>query len=60
MPVTSGGWSFTLDCSIALGYVYPAHCLPGTSLQIEIFGERVDATVRVEPLYDPANSLTRA
>jgi dimethylglycine dehydrogenase len=58
--VTSGGWSFTLDCSIALGYVMPAHCAPGTSLQVEIFGERVDATVRVEPLYDPANKLTRA
>ena len=58
--VTSGGWSFTLDCSIALGYVSPAHCSPGTSLQVEVFEERVDATVRVEPLYDPLNKATRA
>jgi dimethylglycine dehydrogenase len=57
--VTSGGWSFTLDCSIALGYVSPAHCLPGTTLQVEIFGKRFDATVRIEPLYDPANRATR-
>ena len=58
--VTSGGWSFTLECSIALGYVSASHCSPGTSLQVEIFGERADATVRVEPLYDPLNQAPRA
>jgi dimethylglycine dehydrogenase len=58
--VTSGGWSFTLDCSIALGYVSPSHCLPGTTVQVEIFGEQVDATVCVDPLYDPANTAPRA
>ena len=58
--VTSGGWSFTLDCSIALGYVTPSHASPGTTVQIEIFGERVDATVRSEPLYDAGNSAPRA
>jgi dimethylglycine dehydrogenase len=58
--VTSGGWSFTLDCSIALGYVQPSHSSPGTSLQIEIFGECVDATVGIEPLYDPTNKAPRA
>ncbi|MEP7201800.1 MAG: FAD-dependent oxidoreductase [Ilumatobacteraceae bacterium] len=58
--VTSGGWSFTLDCSIALGYVEPSHCSPGTKLQIEIFGQRVDATVGAEPLYDPENKAPRA
>ena len=58
--VTSGGWSFTLDCSIVLGYVAPSQCSPGTSLQIEIFGERVDATVRAEPLYDAGNTAPRA
>ena len=58
--VTSAGWSFTLDCSIALGYVTPSHSSSGTTLQIEIFGERVDATVRSEPLYDAGNSAARA
>ena len=58
--VTSGGWSFTLDCSIALGYVTPSHSSSGTTLQIEIFGERVDATVRAEPLYDAGNTAPRA
>jgi dimethylglycine dehydrogenase len=58
--VTSGGWSFTLECSVALGYVEPSHCAPGTTLQIEIFGQLVDATVGVEPLYDPDNKAPRA
>ena len=58
--VTSGGWSFTLDCSIVLGYVAASQCSPGTSLQIEIFGERVNATVRAEPLYDAGNTAPRA
>jgi dimethylglycine dehydrogenase len=58
--VTSGGWSFTLDASVALAYVRPAVASPGTGLEIEIFGERVRATVGVEPLYDPANARLRA
>ncbi len=58
--VTSGGWSFTLDTSIALGYVEQPFDVPGTKVQIEIFGERTPATVRREPLYDPANEHPRA
>ena len=58
--VTSGGWSFTIDRSIALGYVESDHCSPGTNLQIEIFGQLVDATVGSEPLYDPDNKAPRA
>jgi dimethylglycine dehydrogenase len=58
--VTSGGWSFTLGTSIALGYVERPFDLAATSVQIEIFGERRDATVKREPLYDPANERPRA
>ena len=58
--VTSSGWSFTLGASIALGYVEPPFDAPGTKLQIEIFGERTNATVRSEPLYDPTNQHPRA
>jgi dimethylglycine dehydrogenase len=57
--VTSGGWSFTLDASIALAYVERRHASPGTALEIEIFGQRVSATVRAEPLYDPSNDRPR-
>jgi len=57
---TSGGWSFTLEQSIALGYVRPEFEAPGTKLEIEIFGKRVPVTVRAEPLFDPKNERLRA
>ena len=58
--VTSGGWSFTLDQSVALGYVRPAYAEAGTKLDIEVFGMRVRATVGTEPLFDPNNDRLRA
>jgi dimethylglycine dehydrogenase len=58
--VTSGGWSFTLGKSVALGYVRPAYQAEGTKLRIDVFGQRVAATVAREPLYDPGNERPRA
>ena len=58
--VTSGGWSFTLNKSVALAYVRSDLATPGTKLEIEAFGERRVATVRREPLYDPENARLRA
>ena len=58
--VTSGGWSFTLDKSIALGYVQPKYEAPGTKLEVEIFGNRVPVTVGTEPLFDPKNERLRS
>ncbi len=58
--VTSGGWSHTLDRSVALGYVRADLAEPGTKLDIDILGERRPATVGREPLYDHDNSRLRA
>ena len=58
--VTSGGWSFTLNKSVALAYVHPEHAAPGTSLEIEIFGHRRVATVALEPIFDQQNARLRA
>jgi dimethylglycine dehydrogenase len=58
--VTSGGWSFTLNKSVALAYVRSDLATPGTKLEIEAFGKRRVATVRREPLYDPENARLRA
>jgi dimethylglycine dehydrogenase len=58
--VTSGGWSFTLNKSVALAYVRSDLTTPGTKLEIEVFGERRTATVGREPLYDPENARLRA
>jgi dimethylglycine dehydrogenase len=58
--VTSGGWSFTLNKSVALAYVRPEFEAAGTNLEIEIFGTRKKATVGQEPLFDPRNERLRA
>lgn len=58
--VTSGGWSFTLNKSVALAYVRSALATPGTKLEVEVFGERRNATVGREPLFDPENARLRA
>ena len=58
--VTSGFWSFTLERSVALAYLRSDLAAPGSSVEVEIFGGRVPATVCTEPLYDPENARLRA
>jgi dimethylglycine dehydrogenase len=58
--VTSGGYGYRIDRSIALAYVRTALAQPGTELEIEILGTRRRAVVGTEPLYDPDNLRLRA
>jgi dimethylglycine dehydrogenase len=58
--VTSGGWSHTLERSIALAYVRADLARAGTRLAVDVFGESRAATVGTEPLYDPTNARLRA
>jgi glycine cleavage system aminomethyltransferase T/glycine/D-amino acid oxidase-like deaminating enzyme len=58
--VTSGGYGYAVEASIALAYVPPAFSAPGTRLAVDIFGDWVAAEVRDEPLYDPEGLRTRA
>lgn len=58
--VTSGGWSYTLGCSVALAYVRAELAMPGTDLAIDIYGTPCAATVRAKPLFDPDNVRPRA
>lgn len=58
--VTSGGWSHTLDRSVALAYVSAELAVAGTRLQVDVFGAAQPATVACEPLYDPGNVRMRA
>jgi dimethylglycine dehydrogenase len=58
--VTSGTWSYALERSIALGCVRAGQAAPGTTLYIDILGERCAATVGREPLFDPENRRPRA
>jgi dimethylglycine dehydrogenase len=57
--VTSGGFGYRLNQSIALAYVRTDLAVAGVELEVEILGERRRAVVGVEPLYDPANARLR-
>ncbi|MBV8403948.1 MAG: GcvT family protein [Gammaproteobacteria bacterium] len=57
--VTSGGYGYRLNRSIALAYVQAGLSEPGTELEVEILGERRRALVAREPLYDPHNQRLR-
>jgi 4-methylaminobutanoate oxidase (formaldehyde-forming) len=54
--ITSGGYGYTVERSIAYGYLPIEYSEPGTTIDVLWFGERIAATVEREPLYDPANS----
>jgi dimethylglycine dehydrogenase len=58
--VTSGGYGYRLDQSIALAYIRTELTRAGTELEVEILGERCRAVVGREPLYDPENLRVRA
>ncbi len=58
---TSGGWGYRVNKSIAFGMVKAELATPGTDLEVEVYGERLKATVQKdEPLWDPANERIRA
>jgi 4-methylaminobutanoate oxidase (formaldehyde-forming) len=57
--VTSGGYGYTIDRSIAYAYLPPA-CTPGNKVEVQVFGRWVAATVASEPLYDPTGERIRA
>jgi glycine cleavage system aminomethyltransferase T/glycine/D-amino acid oxidase-like deaminating enzyme len=57
--VTSGGYGYTLEASIAYAYLPAEHAEPGTEVAVEVFGEWIDAAVRSEPLFDPDGSRVR-
>ena len=52
--VTSGGYGYTVERSIAYAYVPARHAEPGRRVEVEIFGEWVAGEVAPEPLFDPA------
>jgi dimethylglycine dehydrogenase len=59
--VTSGGFGYRTNTSIALGVVRADLAEPGTKLQIGIFGKKYKAEVQPDwPLWDPKNERLRA
>ena len=58
--VTSGGYGYTVERSIAYAYLPAESAEPGQPVEVEIFGEWVAGEVVAEPLFDPAGERVRA
>jgi glycine cleavage system aminomethyltransferase T/glycine/D-amino acid oxidase-like deaminating enzyme len=58
--VTTGGYGYTVERSIAYAYLPPEHAEPGARVEVEIFGEWVEGKVATEPLFDPKGERIRA
>jgi 4-methylaminobutanoate oxidase (formaldehyde-forming) len=56
--VTSGGYGYTLNASIAYAYL-PVDAKPGTAVEIDLFGDWVQGEVVPEPLFDPTGARVR-
>ncbi|WP_147126389.1 GcvT family protein [Shimia ponticola] len=58
---TSGAWGYRVDASIALGMLRSDLAVPGTELEVNIYGARHKAVVQPdEPMWDPENQRLRA
>jgi glycine cleavage system aminomethyltransferase T/glycine/D-amino acid oxidase-like deaminating enzyme len=58
--VTSGGFGYSVERSIAYAYLPSDQAVVGQRAEINLFGTWVGAEVVAEPLYDPANSRLRS
>jgi glycine cleavage system aminomethyltransferase T/glycine/D-amino acid oxidase-like deaminating enzyme len=56
--VTSGGYGYTVDRSIAYAYL-PAAVELGSAVEVSIFGDWIPGTVTKEPLFDPRGERIR-
>jgi glycine cleavage system aminomethyltransferase T/glycine/D-amino acid oxidase-like deaminating enzyme len=57
--VTSGGYGYTLNASIACAYLPIEHAEPGTVVAVDLFGDWVSGTVATDPLFDPKGVRVR-
>jgi 4-methylaminobutanoate oxidase (formaldehyde-forming) len=57
--VTSGGYGYTVERSIAYAYLPAAEFAVGRDVEVEIFGEWISGTVADEPLYDAKGERLR-
>jgi glycine cleavage system aminomethyltransferase T len=56
--VTSGGYGYTVERSIAYAYL-PVEAGPGTEVELDLFGTTVPGEVVKEPLFDPKGERVR-
>ena len=58
--VTSANYGHSIGRGIVYGYLPMSHAEVGTSVDVLYFGERLQATVAKEPLYDPRGDKMKA
>ena len=58
--VTSGGYGYTIERSIAYAWLPAADAVPGREAHVDVFGEQVTGSVAQEPLFDPKGERIRA
>jgi glycine cleavage system T protein len=58
--VTSGGYGFAVEKSIAYAYLPPERAGIGTRGEVEVFGEWIGFEIVREPLWDPDGGRIRA
>ncbi len=58
--VTSGGYGFAVERSIAYAYLPPETAAIGTRGEIEVFGRWIGFTAVAEPLWDPTGERIRS
>ena len=58
--VTSGGYGYTVQRSIAYAYLPTEATEPGSRVEVGVFGRSVGAEVVEAPLFDPKNARVRA
>ena len=58
--ITSGGYGYSVQRSIAYAYLPAAASDVGQRVEVVVFGAAVGAEVMAEPLYDPTNERVRS
>ena len=58
--ITSGGYSFTHQVSVALGYVDAADAVADDGFEVAVLGRPHKARLLAQPLFDPQGSRLRA
>jgi dimethylglycine oxidase len=58
--ITSGGYGYSVERSIAYAYLPADDAAVGRRVEVVVFGEAVGAQVQAEPLFDPTNARVRS
>jgi glycine cleavage system aminomethyltransferase T len=58
--VTSGGYGYSVEHSIAYAYLPSAAVRAGQAVEVEIFGDWVAGEVADEPRWDPRGERIRS